>query len=132
MTAKTDQFGFASQGVQWTAGGPIPVFNDLKQFEGFYLSYNYRGHTSAICGENGGFFMVLKGDHRQGLAAAAEEGPPTLAAYFADHIAQATKESEHPSVCGLAKDPLNARKYALEVFSEADLQRIADAVTKGA
>lgn len=106
-----------------TPCGPIFAHNRVMHFEGFYLSHNWRDATTAICGQ--GFYLVLNGDHREGMASAANNGVSALAKYFSDNIGQVSATSEHPWACGMTKtDPLKTREYALKVFSADDLELI--------
>lgn len=116
--------GFKPQAAKWTPAGLFLAFNDTLDCERVFLSYNRRDRTSAIVPHNHGFFFVLVGDHRAGLAATGGD-PSLLAKYFADNISLASDTSEHLYAVGLtAHDPLNVQKRAREVFSEADLDLI--------
>ncbi len=106
-----------------TSCGPVFAFNETLGFQGFYLSYNRRDATTAICGP--GFFLTLNGDHREKMAISANIGVSTLARYFAENISAASETSEHTWACGMTKtDPLKTRDYALKVFSVVDLEMI--------
>jgi hypothetical protein len=112
-----------------TPCGPVFAHNKTMDFEGFYLSHNWLDDNTAICGP--GFFFILKGDHREGMASAANNGVSALAKYFAENIGEASTTSEHPWACGMKKtDPLRTRDYALKVFSADDLEVIRLAVMK--
>ena len=107
--------------------------NVTKDFVGYHISYNpsssdYGCRTTALV-IMGRVFLVLNGDHKDGLVEACDAtGFQGALDYFLANIAQANKMSEHFEIAGVGQDVFGLQKTALEVMGQTNIDRFKEAV----
>jgi hypothetical protein len=117
--------------------GTIPIINQrtvnsVADFEDFHLSYNpssvdYGSDTTAFVVKQS-LFLILNGDHKAGMHAAAETGGVIGALdYYISNIDQANFRSSHKTA--VYGDPhFSDDKIALDVFGEDGVARLRAAI----
>lgn len=94
-----------------TPEGLVTALNQIANFDGFYISYCSSGiqfDTTAIVLGQMERFYILNGDHSKELEALSREGGvQACIKYFYDHIAQASRYSEHHLTDGAISLALN-------------------------
>jgi hypothetical protein len=119
---------FKKEPTIWTPCGPVFAHNETSTFDGFYISYNHREHTTAICGSKRTFFLSLVGDHKKSMFNAASLGLDTLIDYYCQNIDKVSEHSECRYACGLLdSSSLDIQGAALSVFTRDQLNKIWDA-----
>lgn len=117
--------------------GTIPIINQrttnsVAGFEGFHLSYNpssvdYGSDTTAFVIKQS-LFLILNGDHKTDMHAAAEAGGIMGALdYFIANIGRANYRGSHKEA--VYGDPhFGGDKIALETFGEDGVARLRAAL----
>ena len=112
--------------------GQRSINSTTRAVDGSHLSYNpsradYGCDTTALV-LHGRVFLILNGDHREGMFSAFDTGGIQAAAsYFIDHLAQAHPNSEHQYVTGLAADPFGLIPTAVQCLGQDMVDRMASA-----
>jgi len=98
-----------------------PAVNEALSGDRYYISYNpsvsgYGCQTTAIVlywPDSHRVFLVLNGDHREGLALARLEGLAAVVRYFIAHLDSVNEFSEHRQAAGLVNsDPFDLKQTA--------------------
>jgi hypothetical protein len=117
--------------------GTIPIINQrtvnsVAGFKDFHLSYNpssvdYGSDTTAFVVKQS-LFLILNGDHKVAMHAAAETGGVMGALnYFIDNVARANFRGSHKEA--VYGDPhFGGDKIALEAFGEDGVARLKAAI----
>lgn len=108
------------------------INSTTRAIDGSYVSYNpssrdYGCHTTALV-LGGRVFLILNGDHREGMFTAVVEGGIAAgASYFIDHIDQANARSEHHEVTGQRQDIFNLIPTAVQCIGQELVDRMTQA-----
>ncbi|SED37667.1 hypothetical protein SAMN05216178_6998 [Pseudomonas saponiphila] len=108
------------------------INSTTKAIDGSYVSYNpssrdYGCHTTALV-LGGRVFLILNGDHREGLFGAVVEGGIAAgAAYFIERIAQANSRSEHHEITGQCADIFELTPTAVRCIGQELVDRMTQA-----
>lgn len=106
--------------------------NMTASFAGFHISHNasiahYGSETTALVLRERVFF-ILNGNHSEELVKEARaSGVAGCIRYFAEHIDQANRCSEHLMAVGLTSDPFELCPTAQEIIGEGGIALVAEA-----
>ena len=122
---------FKSQGLTPIINTPIQ--NEVSQQKGFHLSYNgyemaYGGPTTAIVIGDHQLFFVMRGNHKDGLQAAADaSGLEGVLEYFVENIEAAHHMSDHLQI-HRDHEVAPYKTWAEELLGEENISKIQAAV----